>query len=612
MNTYIFTPPALLMAALSGLMGGLAFYAFRRRQEQPGILYFVGLMAALAWWMGGLSLEVSSLSPKTALFWARAEYLGISFIGPLWFLFALQYAEHHRPLPRWLVLLVLGSGLLSLLGAWTNDWHRLWWTEVRFNRDVGPLLVMDARYGPLFWAHAVIAYGYVLAGDLIYLAAFLRAGPLYRYQASLILVAAFIPLLANIAYVLRWINGIPALLLTAFSFALMGGMMLYGLLRYRLLEVLPIARWAVVDHLPDGILVVDPASRIVDLNPAARRLGGMVRREPLGQPLEQAIQPPSLAQALAEACRRAATQPVEGEVRLERSTGLQVLQYTAHPFCDRRGRLLGRILILRDITARVQAEDALRQRSEELDAFARTIAHDLKAPLATVRGYVGVLIEDYGSRLDEEGRRLLARVEEGANRMARMIEDLLLLARAARVEGPMEPVDVGEAIYTALLGLERAIAERRILLTIAPELPTALGHPAWVEQVFSNLLDNAIKYIGEENPAPRVEVGGELVVTQSAEGEVREARFWIRDNGIGIAPEDQERIFQPFTRLLHNHRGGVGLGLAIVRRAVAQMGGRVWVESEVGQGSTFYVALPTVSSYREECGNEDRSHDGTA
>ncbi|RMF27885.1 MAG: PAS domain-containing protein, partial [Chloroflexi bacterium] len=435
MNSYAFTPPALLLAALSGLMGGLALYAFRRRHEQPGILHFVGLMVALAWWIGGLALELSALSPQTALFWAKVEYLGISFIGPFWFLFAFQYAEHHRPLPRWLVLVVLGSGFPSLLGVWTNDWHHLWWAEVRFNRDVGPLLAMNARYGPLFWAHAVLAYGYVLAGDLLYLAAFLRAGPLYRYQAGLMLVAAFLPFLSNVAYVFRWVTGIPALLLTAFSYLLVGGIMIYGLLRYRLLEVLPIARWAVVDHLPDGILVVDPASRVVDLNPAARRLGGMVRREPLGEPLEQAIQPPSLAQALAEACRKATARPVEGEVRLEHSTGPQVLHYTVHPFHDRRGRLLGRILILRDITARVQAEDALRQRSEELDAFARTIAHDLKAPLATVRGYVGVLSEDYGSRLDEEGRYLLARVEEGANRMARMIEDLLLLARASRVEG---------------------------------------------------------------------------------------------------------------------------------------------------------------------------------
>jgi signal transduction histidine kinase len=229
---------------------------------------------------------------------------------------------------------------------------------------------------------------------------------------------------------------------------------------------------------------------------------------------------------------------------------------------------------------------AAQARAQELDSFTYTVSHDLKAPLSNLKGFAEVLAEDYADGLDEQGRFCLDRITANAQIMAQMIDELLLLSRLDREERAVEPVDVNRVIVGVLLQLYPEIEERGVRMEVQRDMPTLAGQEIWLEQVFANLIGNAIKFIDDDNPDPCVQVGWK----EHAAG----ALFWVRDNGVGIAAADQERVFELFARLHTLQRQGTGLGLPIVQRVVERANGRIWIESEPGQGSTFYFTWPAL------------------
>ena len=225
----------------------------------------------------------------------------------------------------------------------------------------------------------------------------------------------------------------------------------------------------------------------------------------------------------------------------------------------------------------------LQRHNEELDAFAHTVAHDLQSPLATLAGYVDLLYGEERLPAAEREQILLA-IRHNARKMSNIVDELLLLAGMRKEKVAVRPItDMGALVAEALLRLEQMVESSGAEIGWPAQWPVALGHPPWVEEIWANYLSNAIKYGGRP---PRVEVGARPL----PDGFVR---FWVRDNGTGLAPEEQARLFTPFTRLHQLRTTGHGLGLSIVRRIVDQIGGRAGVESEVGEGSVFYFDLPT-------------------
>jgi len=272
--------------------------------------------------------------------------------------------------------------------------------------------------------------------------------------------------------------------------------------------------------------------------------------------------------------------------------------------------LSGRLIILRDITERMQAEEALRRyaseleaRNEELDAFAHTVAHDLKSPLHVVVGCAALVEEDYATLPDDTRQECLRTVVSSARRMGNIIDELLLLAEVRRLEGlDIGPLDMASIVEAARQRLAFVIEEHRAEIVLPDAWPVALGYAPWVEEVWVNYLSNAIKYGGRP---PRVELGASPpsippacgsppCIPPEFGGEERGVmvRFWVRDNGPGLRPEEQVRLFTPFTRLDSIRVKGHGLGLSITRRIVERLGGQVGVESEVGRGSIFSFTLP--------------------
>jgi signal transduction histidine kinase len=238
-----------------------------------------------------------------------------------------------------------------------------------------------------------------------------------------------------------------------------------------------------------------------------------------------------------------------------------------------------------DLEARLSERTAeLRESNAELETFCYSVSHDLRAPLRALQGFATALLADHADRLDEEGQDYARRLAGAARRMDSLIQDLLAYSRVGRSDMQLRPVSLASIVAEALEQVKSEAKERGAEVTVDPALPTVVGHRGTLVQVSSNLLSNALKFVAPGTP-PRIRVRAER-----SDGNVR---LWVEDNGIGIAPEHQERIFRVFERL-HGIEAypGSGIGLAIVRKAVVRMGGRAGVESEAGRGSRFWIDLP--------------------
>lgn len=225
----------------------------------------------------------------------------------------------------------------------------------------------------------------------------------------------------------------------------------------------------------------------------------------------------------------------------------------------------------------------LQDRNQSLDAFAHTVAHDLKGPLATLVGMAEALNDYYADMSDEERLYRLRTIAGSGRKLDNIIDELLLLAGIRQMETiEMTPLDINQLVSSAMYRLDYLIRQYKPEIIIPETWPAALGYGPWVEEVWMNYLSNAIKYGGAP---PRIRLGA----TELPDGTVR---FWVRDAGLGLTPEEQTRLFIPFTRLDQVRAKGHGLGLSIVKQVMTRLGGSVAVESQIGRGSTFSFTLP--------------------
>lgn len=225
----------------------------------------------------------------------------------------------------------------------------------------------------------------------------------------------------------------------------------------------------------------------------------------------------------------------------------------------------------------------LQETLSELETFSYSVSHDLRAPLRAMQGYAQVLQEEFPGKIGPQGKIYLDRIVNASNRMDRLIQDVLSYSKLARVENNSEPVDL-EKLIRDIIEEYPSLKARTTHIEVLTPLPGVNAPLAILSQCLSNLLDNAVKFI-PDGVEPRVRVRAETMD--------KDVRLWVEDNGIGIAPEYQNRIFGVFERIPNSKNyAGTGIGLAIVKKAATRMGGTVGVESAPGKGSRFWVLLP--------------------
>jgi PAS domain S-box-containing protein len=349
-----------------------------------------------------------------------------------------------------------------------------------------------------------------------------------------------------------------------------------------------------LEAAPDAMVVVNAAGTIVLLNVQAEKRFGYHRDELLGQPVTNII-PKGFAERLVADGLRSAADALAQQI----GTGIELsglrkdgsffpLELMLSPLESPSGVLV--TAAIRDITARKRAEEhlfktleELKRSNDELERFAYLASHDLQEPLRMVASFTELLAKRYKGRLDADADEYIAFAVDGSNRMQKLIQDLLLYSRAGGGDHALEDVSSEMALSNALHNLEGAITESGAVVT-HDELPVIKTDAFQLTQVFQNLIGNAVKY--RSASVPQIRLG---VTKDAAAGWI----FSVRDNGIGIDPKYFEKIFVLFQRLHgRDDYSGTGIGLAICKKILQRLGGRMWLESQPGLGSTFYFSLP--------------------
>lgn len=286
--------------------------------------------------------------------------------------------------------------------------------------------------------------------------------------------------------------------------------------------------------------------------------------------------------------REKGIETIETRLQFKNGTILEVMVSSAP--IDLQDLSLGVTFTIVDITERKQAEHQLQryaadlqEANAELSQYAYVVSHDLQAPLRAVRNYADFLREDLGDSLKEEQRSYLDGLDRAVREATELIHDILELSRVGRQIEESENVEVGALIRTLLESVENS---ENIEIMMTEEWPTLEVEPVLLRQIFQNLIQNALKF--NQSSPKRIEIGWRDLDEAGIE-------YFVRDNGIGIKPEHQAKIFRVFERLhTREEFEGTGIGLAIVRKAVGKLGGTIRIESELGEGSTFFITLPNL------------------
>ena len=368
----------------------------------------------------------------------------------------------------------------------------------------------------------------------------------------------------------------------------------------------------IIQTIHEPLLVVDVNLRILQTNEAFTKLFSMPRQLAKNLPLENVLNlwwnGNTLRQCLEDVLlKNSPLNSFEFEVH-PRNMGRRIFLFNARRILRTENSPPVLLIAIEDITLRKEAEEKLAQTNQQLqqlnnelekrvegrtkelrasnkqlESFCYTIAHDLRAPLRAMAGFSAALLDDFGEQLNNRGRSYLRKIVSAGEHMDLLIHDLLEYGRLTTVDFEQKPIDAEQVLNSVIESLQATIDEKHAHIERKGRLPKVTGHKVVLEAAFSNLLANALKFVPPETP-PKITIW--------PEEQNKQVRIWIADNGIGIEPRYQSKIFEVFQRL-HSQDAypGTGIGLAIVHRALQRIGGDVGVESEPGKGSRFWIRV---------------------
>lgn len=566
-----------------------------QRRRIPGAASFAWLTLSLAVWTGLSAMHRLPIALDARVLIAQIQVIGIVSVAPFWFLFSRIHARRRLGTPSQEAALWLPPAIVivEVLINGTSGWY---WTGVVQVTD-NPADGVNYFYGPLFWASVVYSYVLVLTGTVFVLRSLRESPPQYRTQVAALAVASTVPLLANALYLARLTPDY-----TPMGFALSAGIFGWSLFRRYLLNVMPVARGMLFDRFVDAVIVLDADYRVLDQNTSARALLGDVTP---GTPAATAL--PWWPRLLGGDTRQA-----DGPSVI-RDQG-HVYDASVTPVTNQDGQLSGWLVVIRDITEQLRAEEERlgldrrlqeQQHVESLTLLAGGLAHDFNNLLAGIMGNADML----AMRLPAEARELrdMARaITVGAERAADLVAKML--AYAGEGAGPAEPLDLN-ALGAEMTDLLRTSVGRHCQLIFdagddqGAALPPVLGDATQMRQVILNLVVNATESIdpamggrvtlrtGVERqprrPAATTDAAAPVPATPLPPG--RYVFVEVGDTGTGMSPETTARMFDPF---FTTKTTGRGLGLASVQGIVRQHRGALGVDSAEGRGTTIRAWFP--------------------
>ncbi len=561
----------LLSLIISAVVAtALALYLWRRRST-PGATPAIWLMLAVVVWSLGYVLQFKSTELSGQIFATNIQYLGIVTLPVMWFVFSLEYTGHDKWLTRRNLFLLAIFPFVTVVLAWTNSFHSLMW-HGRHLGTTGPFIVIAKTYGLWFWVHTSYSYLLMLFGMFILIQRLFRPPRLYRGQSITLLICVIVPLVWNVLYIFQ-LSPIYRLDLTPSAFTISGLAMAFGLFRFRLLDIVPVARDAMIEGMSDGVIVLDTQNRLVDLNAAAEHIVGYTTVEAIGQPVDYILSgQPELVEHMC------GVREAQVEVVVEKGETQRYYESHLSQLYDRRGRLAGRLVILYNITERKRAEEKLLAYQKEL----RSLASQLSLAEERERRRIATEVHDRISQ-----NLAICRMKLGS---------LVEAARSTRFAKPLSEMQTL---------IKRLIDEiRSLTFEVSSPLLYELGLEAAVERLTEQIgEEHGVKFNFEDDGQPKpldddirvllFQAVRELLINITKHAQARHARvrmerhdgdlrITVLDDGVGF---DTSQI-SPGSKKIK------GFGLFSIRERLRHIDGHIDIESKQGQGTRVTLTTP--------------------
>jgi len=580
--------PWFISVALTFLMG---VYATRRREHFASTPFIAMCFFATLWALGYI-FELGSSSLAVKFLAVKIEYIGIIGVPLSWTAFALAFSGHGQWLTKRNVALALIFPILTLLAAWTTEYHHWFFTEISTitDKSTGLLLIWNPP-GWWFWLHAVYIYGILVFGTYFLLREYWNQRDVYRSQVIVNIIAILLPWISNGIVISRLIPIDITSVTFSFSIFILG----WGFLHYGMLNIVPVAHRAVFESISDAVIVLDPSLRIVELNPAALELFDLRVNAIIGKSFREIFH--AWIQIDDQALKK---HGLHREIILENdgkpARWLDLFVSALHEIPRQSG---GWIVTLRDVTSLKENEAALaiaRDTAVQADSFKSqllaNVSHELRTPLGIIMGYTDLLVRKSYGELDDKQIGVLGKIRESTEYLEALVSGLLDQAQldSGRLKLAERPFEIREVLGKTCNQLS-VLAENKQLefsSSISDDMPISIvGDSQRMKQILVNLISNAIKFTETGSVKVRIYKSGS-----------DEWKMEVSDTGPGIPENSIQAVFEPFKQLPEASRilrKGYGLGLSITRQLIRLMGGDIVLESEVGKGTTFIATIPLIT-----------------
>lgn len=550
------------------------------------VKFLIFLEIFVAIWAATYAIEFATSDLETKIFWSKMSYFGIAFLPLCYLLFTTAFSQNNRIITKRNIAFLLIIPFITILMVFTNDKHHLVWPEVTLDKVHN---IAYYQHGIWFWVFFAYTQLLIFFGLFSLIYSIFKFTSSYKSQITVLLGASLFPVVGNLIYVTK-LNPYPGFDWTPVSFVLTGLIIAMGIFRYRMFDIVPMAKTKLFETIKDGAIIVNNKGLIEECNPAIYRIFNRQKDSIILEPFEQVFgEYKTLTDSLKN--RLACIQ-----LEINRDDNPTFYQIQISPILQ-NGNFSGNLLIFHDITLLRNAEDKLKKTNkellneiekrekliEELNTFAHTVAHDLRNSLGSIFSASSIMEEIITNNDKTLLFELSNLINTSAGKSIQITHELLLLATTDKQNVEKSELDMKAIFGEAKKQLSDLIQKSKVQISEPHFWPKTIGYAPWIEEVWTNYLSNAIKYGGTP---PEIEIGFEKTNN-------RNIVFWIKDNGLGITPEDQKKLFKNFVRLEQHKVEGYGLGLTIVKKIIEKLDGTVGIESKGnGEGSKFYFTLP--------------------
>ena len=557
----------------SGLIALLVAALMYKRLEKD-VKTFTYTMLAVAIWAIGDSLVLLSTEMNEMMFWTRVEYLGIAMLPALWITSVIKLIRKSEWLKAPYIYLLYIIPIITLCLVWTNESHYLYYAETFIDSSEG-ISFMAIKPGLWYRVHIIYFYFMLVLGFILLITQLKKSDSIYKKQRNVILIGITFPWGCNIIYLLGF-SPFRYLDITPFTLVLTSLIVGYGLLKYRLFDIMPIAREQIIEEMQEGLLVLNVHNKIIDVNLQMIRLLNP-EKDIIGLAFDEVFKHEKELLALTNEAGNGST-----EIFIKTDLTEKTYNVTVTSLLDKKTGYSGKFLLFKDISE-LYAKEAIRQLMLKKDEFISIASHELKTPVTSMKGYLQIIEKISEKDQNPAYKTFIDKANKQVDKVVKLISDLLDISKieAGKMQYNFVEFKVKDAIEDCISFSELNSPQHKILLT-GDCSALIIGDRDRIEQVLCNLLSNAVKY------APHTT---EIVINVQQEEE--NLRISVTDFGMGIAKDKQKNLFQKFSRLENSHQiSGLGIGLFLSQEIVTRHGGTIGLNSADGEGSTFYITLP--------------------